>query len=829
MIVSISKLRASSCAYYFESGTGLTPEPGESDAQPMWQGGAAEHLGLSGAASRPDLERMLEGFDPTGAALTKSAGDASRQHGWDLCWSADKSVSLVWAFASEAHRAQIQRLLEEVVEHVLSQAEETLLLARAGAGGNAHVKGKLIGARFTHFTSRAGDPQLHVHVLIPNLALRGDGTTVGLLSRSLYRARTMLGALATAELARRLEEELGVQFEKKDGRLQVRGASDELLAAFSTRRRQILEAMEEDGVRGGKSAALAALKTRGPKVERTFARAWIEWLRVLIRHKVDIKGLGPRFFPAGLREHKKCPPRIIYAEARACAVRLSEQYGSFSGYELAKATARRFADGSASSGAVLASVHSVLEDHRLIHRVTGETGLESRFITNSLLQVEREAHSLAKKCAQVSGYAVSQKRIDAVIHKPQFRSLGQDQRDALHWIAGSPGQIRCVSGPAGTGKTFLLRAANEVWKKEGLEVIGCSVSARAAQELEKGSGIPSMTLHRLLAQRGEGPMFLARSRVIVLDEAAMVGTRDFARLLKKIRGQDVKLVLVGDSKQLQPIPAGGVFKEMCGFLGVSELRENRRQYECWMTHAAEQVREGDIEGALKQYALAKRLHLLPSQEKAMRSLVSSWSDATVEGGSVAKILAGTREEVSRLNELAQGARRSSGSLGRQKGRAHGKQFSRGDEVVILENDYQLGVLNGELGRIVRIATDPLGRLIGVAIEVGEGSKKRIVKFDPRKGPDFDLGYCLTVHKAQGMTMDKCFVLLGGPAQTRQSLYVQLTRSREETRLFASAEVAGASLARIAKTVSRDQEKRLVHEWPAIGPEMDLKNSLRRAR
>lgn len=148
-------------------------------------------------------------------------------------------------------------------------------------------------------------------------------------------------------------------------------------------------------------------------------------------------------------------------------------------------------------------------------------------------------------------------------------------------VCSSGDGLEIVEGVAGAGKTFALAAAREAWEASGYQVIGCSLAARAAKHLQDDAGIPASTIDRLLNKLDRHQQRLDRTTVVVVDEAAMVGTRKLARLLGHTETADAKVVLVGDPCQLPEIEAGGAFRGLRDRLGASHLGENRRQVEPW--------------------------------------------------------------------------------------------------------------------------------------------------------------------------------------------------------------------------------------------------------
>src|SRR5690606_19221274 len=143
------------------------------------------------------------------------------------------------------------------------------------------------------------------------------------------------------------------------------------------------------------------------------------------------------------------------------------------------------------------------------------------------------------------------------------------------------GGVACVQGAAGTGKSFALGAVNDAFQNAGHRVRGAALAGKAAASLEEGSGIKSQTLHSLLKDLTDNKDRLTAQDVVVLDEAGMAGSRQMAELLKSAETVGAKVVLVGDSRQLQPIDAGGAFRALSERLGAAELSDIRRQRESW--------------------------------------------------------------------------------------------------------------------------------------------------------------------------------------------------------------------------------------------------------
>jgi len=171
-VLSIGKMVARSGEYYIatvangreEYYTGLGESPG------FWLGEGSRRLGLEGSVNPDDLRQVLAGVSPGGEVLTAGRVDeAKRVAGFDLTWSAPKSVSLLFGLSDPAVAAVVRGVHEDSVDQALGYLERHSLSLRRGAGGQSSVSAEgLVAAAFTHRTSRAGDPQLHTHVLVAN-------------------------------------------------------------------------------------------------------------------------------------------------------------------------------------------------------------------------------------------------------------------------------------------------------------------------------------------------------------------------------------------------------------------------------------------------------------------------------------------------------------------------------------------------------------------------------------------------------------------------------------------------------------------------------------
>ncbi|MCR9225659.1 MAG: relaxase domain-containing protein [Hyphomonas sp.] len=256
----------------------------EADAESDWDGRGSERLALDGDVTRKDFEALLNGYDPKTAEPLVQTGNKSHAPGWDMTYSAPKSVSVLWALSAPVERAKIEAAHRQAVSVATKHLEDNHAFTRRGKGGATRepVAGLTI-ARYHHHTSRDLDPQLHTHAFIFNAAPRRDGTWGTLISRELYKAQKETGAAYRAHLANALERD-GHVIDRIGESFRIRAIPHHVERAFSKRRMAIEEAAKTHGYRTPKGMELAALRTRQAKRPRERAalfQAWSQEARAL--------------------------------------------------------------------------------------------------------------------------------------------------------------------------------------------------------------------------------------------------------------------------------------------------------------------------------------------------------------------------------------------------------------------------------------------------------------------------------------------------------------------------------------------------------------------
>jgi hypothetical protein len=415
---------------------------------------------------------------------------------------------------------------------------------------------------------------------------------------------------------------------------------------------------------------------------------------------------------------------------------------------------------------------------------------ERRWSTPELLAVEQQLVTNAtgrtgKHTAVISHQAVR----DALTAHP---TAGPDQQAMVRDLCQGGHGVAVVVGRAGTGKTFALGIARHAWQLDGYRLLATAPTGIATMSLQ-GEGFEELaTCDRLLADLDQGQEQLGPRTVLVVDEAGMLGSRKLGRLLEHAQQVEAKVVLVGDDRQLASIDAGGGFRALRLRLGASELTENRRQHQAWEREALELVRSGLIDDAVAAYQAHDRVVAADSKPAATLALLQDWwaayQDAERDPSQEVIVLAARRAEVDRLNTACQELLAARGRLGGERLQVEDRELAVGDRVVCGHNAIaELGVANGSRGVVT--ALDAQARTLTLRLDGPDDREVTLPRsyLDGRgqreRNRRLDLAYATTGHRAQGLTRGRALVRLTGTEDVNW-LYVQLSRARQETRLYA---------------------------------------------
>jgi|CXWL01.1.fsa_nt_gi conjugative relaxase-like TrwC/TraI family protein len=800
-----------------------------------WWGSTADALGLRGIVDQQSLQWILRGYDPSGRPLVQNAGKPTFRPGFDLTFSAPKSVSVLWSQADPATRGQIQEAHAAATREALRYLEDEAALSRRGKGGVTSVRAGLVAALFEHGTSRALDPQLHTHCLVANVSVGADGRTATIDARPIYAHKMAAGALYRSELGHQLTERLGVALEQVETWFEIKGVPEDLCEHFSKRRAVIEEHLRSGGLESASAAAFATLATREIKdfvlPREELLRSWAKEGEERGFYRAHLKTI------LGVWAGTK---RVTIRELVGGAAKLiTESESHFSEKDMLRSVAEASQAHGFSARELRDGVKRELVQSPDIVRL-GELNGEMRFSTCQMFELERGVLRAAERLHAEQGRFASSEVIEQMEGKTWKIKTGKSKRriklsaeqaDAFRHLTGKGSRIRILEGLAGTGKTATLRAVREAWEKSGYMVLGITLAGKARKELENGSGIKSITLRmfelltgpksigrklrhhaRQLARAAAGkktwtikPLSLDKKTILVVDEAGMIGTQEMDLLLRAVEKGGATLILVGDRGQLQPLGAGAPLAHLADRLGKADLSDIGRQQDERDRDIVRAFAAGRVEPALEDLAKRGLLTVQDHRDAAIDALIDAWRTNESQKPDEALIFCGTNREANTVNRRCQDVQRRAHLLDRKKKiRVEDGYLFRGDRVLLTVTDRLLGVNNGETGTITSV--NALRKRIRVKLDDG-----RRVVIPLRTYDGVRLGYAVTTHKGQGTTVESAYVLAGGFMQDREISYVQMSRARGATRVFVDRNEAGPDLSNLARQMETSRAKDLAHD------------------
>ena len=382
-------------------------------------------------------------------------------------------------------------------------------------------------------------------------------------------------------------------------------------------------------------------------------------------------------------------------------------------------------------------------------------------------------------------------------------------------------------GAAGAGKTASVSLAVETIQAAGGRVIGMAPTAAAAKVLGDELGIGADTVAKVLAANTDGakanPLSIRPGDVLLIDEAGMVSTRDFDALVQIAAERGALVRVLGDDRQLSAVGAGGALRLIDREVGAVRLDELFRFKNEEEAAATLRLREPVTVGKDEPFAwYRENSRVAAGDSEAMTQKVFAAYQKDISDGKTSLMMGSSNESVAALNALAQAHRISTSGEptgegvilrpGSAPGQGQATAFA-GDVIVTRRNDRRLSVFagrdfvkNGDRWSVEGVGED--GSLKVRHVEHG-GTVTLPAEYVSQ---NVELGFALTVHRAQGATVDTAHALIDARAD-RAGAYVGLSRGREENRLYVRLN-EGEKLDEVLETVAarHDGEAQLsVHE------------------
>ncbi|MBJ7353934.1 MAG: relaxase domain-containing protein [Thermoleophilaceae bacterium] len=760
------------------------------------------------------------------AAEEVAAGTRRAVAGYDFTFSVPKSVSALWGVADVGTQALIVEAHHQALAEVLGFLEREVATTRRGvdAGDGAVAQADIVGIAATaydHWDSRLGDPQLHTHVVISNkVKTVEDGHWRSLDGRPMHAAVIAISEHYNAVLADRITRLFGIEWEQRDrGKdrnpaWELAPVPEPLVREFSSRSRHIDEEkdrlIEEYVVTRGhrpsrtkiiELRARATLATRPEKVIRPFSElteGWrgraqkilgmgaVEWARKVTARPIARPALRADDVPLdAIREvgisvvgavgERRSTWRHWNLWGEASRQTMGWRFGSVEDRE---AVVGMIVDAAKQESLTL-TPPELAASPEVFRRDDGTTVFRPRhsvvFTSQQLLAAEDR---LLARSADLTAPGVSLDVIERATGKQHL--LSAEQSETLACIAVSGRQVDLLVGPAGAGKTTAMHTLKTAWAKAHgrNSVVGLAPSAVAAQVLADELSIDCENTAKWLHEFDRGRAQFRKGQLVIIDEATLAGTLTLDRLTALAATAGAKVLLVGDWAQLQSVDAGGAFTLLASARSdTPELTEVQRFTHEWEKTASLDLRFGRTE-VISTY-IAKQRVREGTTEEMMDAAYLAWAADVGEGRS-SVLVAEASETVKHLNRRARADRIVADPTGDiEVNLADGTQASEGDLVITRNNDRRLRTLrggwvrNGDRWRVADVRKDG-----SITVErLGVAFCGTVTLPAAYVAEHVDLGYAVTAHRAQGITVDSSHVVVSG-STTRENFYVSMTRGRE---------------------------------------------------
>ncbi len=762
-----------------------------------WLSKSGDFGGVHGSeVSRELFQRLHAGEDEHGRLLLSNTGDVKeRVAGFDVTFSAPKSVSIAYAIAAPELRAAIEGAQQRAVETSLDLLDRHAAFCRRGKDGRRLEAVSLTLASFQHGEARPvahaegkvfADPNLHTHCVILNLARRHDNTVGALDGRFLFAWKMAAGAAYHASLAAGLQK-LGFTITEigKNGIFEIGGVPEEVRRYFSARRQEVEDAIAREGLTTAQAPALAsaiALGSRTSKEKQGPADRFALWSREAARFAIDRDSIQSLRYGRELTVDDR--EKLIAVRMAALPDLLTRHESVFEKRHLYAAVGAALVGTGAGPDRIDDEVDRLIRRRRVVE--LGRDDLNQPvYSTPEMIAIERELVSLAQRLAGPHRLCCDPKLVHALCRE---NGLTTEQTQAAAAVTGPLG-IAIAEGAAGSGKTTLLGPVIESYRRGGARVIGTAQAHRIARQMCE-LGIEATATDRWIAKARAGVPFLDQDTVLLVDEAGLLSSRQMHALLSEVARTGAKAILLGDRRQLQAIGAGPGFQIVASVIEATRVDTIVRQREPWAREAVMKLAQGQVAKALQAFSHRGLLVGCEGTSATVRSLVDSWESAwRKQPDAPALLIAKTNAQVRAINEEVRLRLRAHGALeGKDvtvsavtpSGHGQSLRFAKGDRVRFLVRQDAIGVINGTEAVIERITR---GRDPRVRARIG----KRPISFRVSELSDefgrarLGHAYASTVYGAQGLTTDRAFVLLD-PSMTRHDVYVAASRSKGATQL-----------------------------------------------
>lgn len=782
---------------YYKNGDYYTKGEENVDVKSEWFGKGAELLGIKGDVDPQLFEDLLKGKLPNGQQLGRMLnGEMVHKPGWDLTMSAPKSISILALIGGDK---ALMDAHHEAVKEALSFVESEMLRSQTMTDeGHAYLEvPNSIIAQFTHTTNRTQDPQLHTHNVIMNAAATSEEQWRSVYSRDLYNGKMLAGLVYRSKLAE-LAKELGYTpiWDNKKGTFELAEISQEHIDLFSQRRAQIEAYAEQHGLSSAEEMAEAATNTRAPKKDTPTQTILDNWeqrakesgmgFEQLVNDKreareatesspksgekpeVNSESPNAPVTPKSNNDHKDVSeetsvtpsddnnakpkpattqseakdegqgesvsigPQSAYEQLLLARDILAHSEQAFSSFALIEATLK-YSGGRFSVHDVMAAQKQMIEQRLLLPSAAEKGMLTTQEAVNRELNVlDNIERGKGKYKPFGSDKAIAQVEDAMSFTQSQSKSFSDITRTTDKYIG--------LQGFAGTGKTYLAAPVAQMAKKGGYTVKGMAPNGKQAENLGNELGIESQTVKSFLVQAENEKVKLSGKQLWVVDETTLLNARDTEMLVRLAnQNKGVRVLFIGDDKQLGSIEAGRIFSTMMkGGMAYTTNNDIIRQQDKDYLNAVQAFTRGEINNAFAK--LDKFTHEHAETQERFEAFTQEYMAHFDKTGKLPMAVVPNKEGEAQLADMIRKEMRQRGILkgneheinslvpGKVDGpqKMHAQFYSEGMIVKFNRRFEGLDLKRGEYVQVAKVAGDTLK----MEVRGANGEVVRAFDFNP---------------------------------------------------------------------------------------------------
>lgn len=807
---------------------------------------------------------------------------------YDFCPSPDKSISVAWAFANDQERAQIYNAMAEASREAVGYIAAEIGQARLGDGGKDGFEAGHVGwLEFTHHTARRtnisvengelkievgngipGDPDLHIHFLIPNAVFCESGRVGSLDTMAIKGFIFEADAYFHARLATKLRAAgYGVELDQKTGAARMTAISRDVADAYS-KRTKTGEAMAKkytaslgeswddltDDQRSARMKTAADSYGQRRRGEKDDIADFQDWKRQAKEIGWEIpksfQFIGPPEAPLAQEQKFK----LAYEIGLPWLSDKLERRSVVPHWDLRLASLRGLISTGCEGLSDIKEITTLMREEGVMqygektNLIWGqEDGRRYTSVTTALHESdEREFVRLAQgasrdKSGSIPAGLLRQKLAESGLDLSDTH--GRRQKEVIEMTAAA-GRLAVAVGTAGSGKTTMLKPLVASWKEMGRDIHGASLAWRQTDDLVD-AGIDKKNLKAFsvfIDVVKNGSVKLTENSVLCLDELGLLGTRQGLELLRLRERYGFSIVALGDDKQCGSIEAGAIIdlaRRALGAEQVPEILTTKRQKSDREQAIVKAFRDGKAADALDMKRSDGTAEMaFGGRQGVIKRTAALYAERVLETGKAPTISAPTNSDAHQIGEAVRLERRRMGEIGLD---IHLQKATDG------EREYTLRLAAGDRVRLFQSTkayigqgTRRDGRKYAINRSIGRnGTVVEVLAADAKavtlKGPDGRIGvikwenmpsqqgrtmlaygYATTIHTSQGSTSDEhIFTLPSGSASVTGAAGYTASTRHKHTAFLITSEAAERIAVKESRPINDSHEITLDDKWANV--------------